>query len=156
MKKALVVYDSEFGNTKKIAEAIVDGLKSRYKVTLSRVNEAETRNLDSFELVVVGSPTQAFRPLPAVKEYLNELFSDALHGVNVAAFDTRFCQKDISNKFLAVMVKVFGYAAEPIGKRLVEKGGKMAAKPEGFCVKDTKGPLKDGEVERAKKWASKL
>lgn len=54
------------------------------------------------------------------------------------------------------MVGLFGYAAEPIAKRLKKAGGKEAAAPAGFIVTDTEGPLQDGELERAADWARQI
>jgi len=54
------------------------------------------------------------------------------------------------------MVKLFGYAAEPIAKRLGRKGGELAVTPEGFLVEGTEGPLKEGELERAAAWAERI
>jgi len=55
-----------------------------------------------------------------------------------------------------ILEKVFGYAAKPITEKLQKKGGDLAIPPEGFIVKDSKGPLKDGELERAESWAKLL
>ncbi|MDW7650182.1 MAG: hypothetical protein SCK29_00780 [Bacillota bacterium] len=54
------------------------------------------------------------------------------------------------------MAKRFGYAAKPIADKLVRKGGSLASTPEGFYVKDSEGPLKDGELKRAGDWAATL
>jgi len=48
---------------------------------------------------------------------------------------------------------VFGYAAGRIARNLKGKGGNLIASPEGFLVTSTKGPLKEGELERAAGWA---
>ncbi len=61
--------------------------------------------------------------------------------------------EDTPSRFLRFMESVFGYAAKPISEKLRRKGAEIIAAPEGFFVKDTKGPLKEGELERAKKWA---
>ncbi|GAI96433.1 unnamed protein product [marine sediment metagenome] len=50
-------------------------------------------------------------------------------------------------------MKLFGYAAKPIADKLEKKGGGLIIPPEGFFIKDSKGPLKDGELERAADWA---
>jgi hypothetical protein len=55
---------------------------------------------------------------------------------------------------LKVLARIFGYAAEPIGKRLAAVGGTVAAAPEGFIVVASEGPLQDGEPERAARWAA--
>jgi hypothetical protein len=64
--------------------------------------------------------------------------------VRVAAFDTRL---------KTVLVKIFGYAAPRIAATLKDKGGKLVAPGEGFLVKSAKGPVLDGEIERAAAWA---
>jgi hypothetical protein len=47
------------------------------------------------------------------------------------------------------MVRLFGYAAEPIAKSMVKKGGELVGDPVGFVVLDSEGPLKEGELERS-------
>ena len=67
---ALIVYDSIFGNTAQIAEAIADELKASEAVTLRPVAEASADDLDGISLLVLGSPTRGFRPTPAIQEFL--------------------------------------------------------------------------------------
>jgi flavodoxin I len=74
----------------------------------------------------------------------------------VAAFDTRFPESKINEiGILAFFVRIFGYAAEPIAKRL-QKGGELALEPEGFHVGDTEGSLLEGELEHAASWARQI
>ncbi len=115
--------------------------------------EVKSESLTSIDLLIVGSPTQAFRPLPAIKTWLANLKPDQLKGVKVAAFDTRIASQDVNSRVLPVMIKMFGYAAKPIADSLVKKGGRLVVPPEGFYVEDTEGPLKAGELERAASWA---
>ena len=58
--------------------------------------------------------------------------------------------------FLKFMAGLFGYAAEPIAKRLKKAGGDEAVTPAGFIVTDTEGPLKEGELERAAAWVKQI
>ena len=74
----------------------------------------------------------------------------------MAAFDTRADMEAVSPRFLRIMARTFGYAAEPIAARLVKQGGSQAIPPAGFLVKDTEGPLKDGELERAAAWGQAI
>ena len=87
---------------------------------------------------------------------LKSIPKGGLQGVKVAAFDTRADLKDVNSALLTAFVKLFGYAAEPIAGRLKKKGGQLIAAPEGFFIKDTEGPLKDGELERAAVWGARL
>ena len=85
-------------------------------------------------------------------KFLKKIESGKLEGVKVAAFDTRVAVEDTNVKILKGMIKLFGYAAEPIAKLLAQKGGKIIVKPIGVYVDDTKGPIKDGEKEKVIKW----
>jgi hypothetical protein len=117
----------------------------------------QPEQLAGLELLIVGSPTQKFRPLPAVTALLKELPDGALQGVKVAAFDTRVPVSEIEkNRILAFFVRIFGYAAKPIADRLAKKGGEPVAPPEGFYVGGTEGPLLEGELERAADWARQV
>ena len=154
--RSLVVYDSVFGNTEELARAMAGVLASAGEVAMKRAEEASAADLDGVELLVVGSPTRAFRPTPATMSFIKELAPDALRGVRVAAFDTRIDVEKINKRFLSFMVKSFGYAAKPIATALQRKGGSRAAEPAGFLVGDKEGPLIDGERERAVEWARAL
>lgn len=151
--KALVVYDSAYGNTKQVAQAIGEALGAE---TL-HVDALRPEHLAGLALLVVGSPTQKFSPLGSVTRFLKSIPADGLRGVRVAAFDTRITQEEIAKVgILAFFVKLFGYAAEPIAKRLTKKGGELAVAPEGFYVGGTEGPLLEGELERAAAWAGQI
>jgi len=154
--KALVVYDSFFGNTEQIAQAIGRALGSPEEVEVLRVGNVKPEQLTGLELLIVGSPTRGFRPTPAISNLLKSVPKNGLKGVKVAAFDTRIALSDIDSRILPVFVKVFGYAAKPIADGLTKKGGELIIPPEGFFVKGSEGPLKDGELERAADWAKQI
>jgi flavodoxin I len=171
--KAMVVYESVYGNTEKIAKAIgtslgsaigaavgsVDGpaLGSSANVEIARATDVRPGQLAGLGLLIVGSPTQKFRPLAAETGFLKSIPPNGLRGVRVAAFDTRFTQSAIDKvRILAFFVNIFGYAAKPIAAALQKKGGDLALPPEGFYVADTEGPLLEGELERAAAWAKQL
>ena len=143
--KVLIVYDSVYGNTEKIAKAIGGAITGDVKVLrLSEVNPAE---LAAVDLLVVGSPTQGGRTTPAIKEFLSKIPANALKNISVASFDTRLSTR---------LVGIFGYAAGKIAESLKTKGGTLILPPEPFFVKGREGPLKEGELERAASWAKRL
>jgi flavodoxin len=151
--KALVVYDSAFGNTEKIAQAIGEALGAE----ALRPGDVKPDHLEGLDLLLVGSPTQKFTALPSITRFLKSLPNGVLDGTKVAAFDTRFPQSQVDEVgILAFFARLFGYAAEPIGKRLEKKGGNLIVAPEPFFVSDTEGPLLDGELDRAKDWARQI
>ncbi|NLF13087.1 MAG: nitric oxide synthase [Anaerolineaceae bacterium] len=153
--KAMVVYDSKFGNTELIARAMGQALGPAADVEVVRVGDVRPGQLAGLDLLIAGSPTWRFRPTPAIKELLDNIPRGGLDGTKVAAFDTRLTPEKIEamSGFLARMVNIFGFAARPIGRKLEKKGGKPVATPEGFYVEDSEGPLREGELERAADWA---
>jgi flavodoxin len=150
---ALLVYDSLYGNTEKIAQAIGQVLGGRNEIRVLRVGDVKSTDLRNLNLLIVGSPTQAFRATAAIKKFVEGIRKDALEGVRVAAFDTRIAVEDVDSRIFPPFVKAFGYAAKPLAAGLVKKGGELAIAPEGFLVQGKEGPLKDGELERAARWA---
>jgi flavodoxin len=143
--KTLVVYDTTYNNTAKIAQAI--GAAQGGDVKVQKAGDVDVAELNSYDLLVIGSPTYAGRPMPSVVELLNKIPESAIKGKNIAAFDTR-----VPAKF----AKIFGYAADKIAKSLKDKGANLLLTPEGFFVTGKAGPLKDGEQERAAAWAKTL
>lgn len=154
--KALVFYDSFFGNTEIIAQIVADVIKTKYETSMARSNTLTQAQLSEYDLLIAGSPTRAFRPTPEITKLLAGVPAGALKGKKAAAFDTRVSVAEVNNKFLTFMVKLFGYAAEPLAKNLQKKGAELVIPPEWFIVTASEGPLKDDELERAAKWASEI
>jgi len=151
--KALIVYDSVYGNTERIAKSIGGAITGDVKVL--RAGEVNPSELKSIDLLIVGSPTHAFRATKPVQTFIDGISKDVLKGVKVAAFDTRMPEAEVG-KGLRFIMKVGGYAAPRIAEALKKKGGNLVAPPEGFLVKDKEGPLKEGELERAASWAKEI
>lgn len=145
--KALIVYDSVYGNTEKIAVALAEALAQQGDVKVLRASEVDLSELSSAGLLIVGCPTHGGRPTSAMQEFLNKIATSSLRGISAAAFDTRASVK---------WARIFGYAAGRIGNSLKGKGATLVASPEGFIVAGKEGPLKVGELERAKDWAERL
>jgi hypothetical protein len=155
--RALVVYESMFGNTKRVAEAIGRGLAARLPVDVIEVGEAPETIRDDVELVVVGGPTHEFglsspktrraaeaqsvsgviSPDKGVREWVACLHPHADHLV-VATFDTH-----IDKAWFP------GSASRRLEKMLRSMGLRSLAAPTSFFVHDSSGPLVGGEVERA-------
>lgn len=142
---ALIVYDSTYGNTEKIAKSIGGAITGNVKVL--RIGKVNPSELESIDFLIVGSPTYGGRPTPATLDFLNNIPESAVKGMSVAAFDTRVSAK---------WVKIFGYASGKISGSLKAKGGTLIMSPEGFFVKGAKGPLIEGELERAAGWAKEI
>lgn len=138
--KSLVIYDSNYGNTKIIAEAIAKGLSTK-AVTVESLGLEEFNGLD---MIIVGSPINGWRPSPKMITFLSNLKEGQLNNIKAATFDTR--------------IKAFfhGDAMKNIAKNLQKAGAQIVATSEAFVVKGKEGPLVEGEVERAEKWGAQL
>ena len=155
--KSIVVYDSQYGNTKLIADAIGRVLESSGRMFVMHASDVQPGDLMGINRLIVGSPTQQLSATPAVLNWIKTIPRGGLKGVRAAAFDTRFTEEKISqNKVLPFFVRIFGYGAKPISDRLEKKGAEIVLPPEGFYVADTEGPLLEQELERAAEWIKKM
>ncbi len=153
MSERLVIYDSVFGNTAKVAKAIGEALGD---TTVKKVSDISKADLENVKILFVGSPTRAFNPTPAVKNFLKGLKKGSLNDVKAAAFDTRIPLDKAELGFLRFMIKIFGYADTKMVKQLEKAGAEITLVSAGFAVKDSEGPLAEGELERARDWAKKI
>jgi flavodoxin len=142
---ALVVYFSKFGNTREVAEAIAATLGASGTTRSIPLDELVVSDLAEVDLVVMGSPTHRMNLPEEVRPLLAALPRRTLHRRPVAAFDTSYKMSAWLARFTA---------ARKLDKRLRKLGGKRLVPPETFHVVDRDGPLYDGEIDRAKAWAS--
>lgn len=154
--KALVIFDSVFGNTEKIARAITQGLNSTCEVQCLNAGEVSIAQLRAADLVVMGSPTRSFNATPATVSLLENIPTGALQGKKVAAFDTRILMTGVKGLLFKKIIDKGGYAAPRIASQLESRGGILALAAEGFFVKDEEGPLVEGEEARATRWVMGL
>lgn len=140
---ALVVYDSQYGNTERIARSIGDAMRRFGQVQVIRVGE-ESLDLTGVDALVIGCPTQGWRPTQAMQTLLQTLTPGRTKGIAIACFDTRFKKP----RWLT------GSAASNMARKLSDAGMTVATPPESFFVAGTEGPLLTGETERAATWAS--
>jgi flavodoxin I len=142
--KTLVVYDSIYGNTEIIARAIGDAIPGEVEVL--RVDQVKAGDLETVDLLIIGSPTHGALPTEAVQGLIERIGSPAHEGAKVATFDTRLTW--------GFLERWGGFAAPKMADSLKEKGWMLAGAPGGFFVKGLrKGPLKRGEADRAAAWA---
>lgn len=153
--KVIVIYDSIYGNTKKIAEAISEAVIPPDTVDILHTSKSNLSQLDGIDLLIIGSPTHGGRPSEGMQKFLSKIPANFLNNTDSAVFDTRFSYKD-QNFGLRMLMKAIGYAAEKEAKILVGMGGHLVVSPEGFIVQGKEGPLKEGEIERAIEWGKHL
>ena len=159
--KAVVVYESMWGNTAAIARAIAEGIGSGARALST--SEATGQALADVDLIVAGAPLMAFSL--ATESTRRSIGADSKHKDHppdlshasmrswleelpgrsgwCAAFETRLWWSP-------------GSSAKRIAKALTAAGYLAVASPERFMVLGTYGPLKDGEIERAKEWGKAI
>jgi hypothetical protein len=161
---ALIVYESMFGNTERIARAVRDGLRRYLPAETVPVNQSPDVVPDDVRLLVVGGPTHAFSmsrlstrqeagkqgdlvtPVEVgIREWLAVLKPGAdVDRPRVATFDTR------------VKVRMLPGSAARAAAKLLRRMGYRLNASESFFVSDTTGPIRDDEVERAQRWGEEL
>jgi hypothetical protein len=168
--RAVIVYESMFGNTRQIAQAIAEGFGPGADVRVLGVADADAAALEGAGLVVIGGPTHAWsmsRPGtrkgapgyttkagsdlvlepgadtgPGVREWLASLGQTS---ARAAAFDTR----------IKAPAALTGRASRAINRSLARHGLAVVAGPESFFV-DKKSHLVPGETDRARAWGARL
>lgn len=143
---ALVVFDSQYGNTQRIAQAIAEALRAFGPARALRADLVQPADLQGVDTLVVGSPTQGWRPTRPIRSFLAEIAPTRLQGMAIACFDTRFARP----RWLT------GSAAAEMAKGLQQAGVSLAVPPESFFVKASEGPLQADELDRAATWARVL
>ncbi|MGY1712215.1 flavodoxin family protein [Geodermatophilus sp. SYSU D00758] len=168
MTRALVVYESLFGNARTIARAVADGLSGQLPATVVAAAEAPTRIGSEVALLVVGGPNHAMamprratregavRDHPelhlatvdvGLREWLGELSLEA-PGLAAAAFDTRMDHPR--------MLVHLDHASRTEERLLTDRGCRLVAPAEHFRVTAAEGPLQAGEEDRAREWGAAL
>jgi hypothetical protein len=168
--RAVVVYESMFGDTRQVAEAIGDGLGVEFDVAVVSVSAVPTVQLNGVDLLVVGGPTHVRgMSRPKTREGARDQAAQAESGIalepeaagaglrewfttltdappQAAAFDTRV---DLSPLLT-------GRAAPKIARSLQRCGCRLIAEPESFLVTTKQPALVVGEWERARAWGTTL
>ncbi|HEU0028622.1 MAG TPA: flavodoxin family protein [Ktedonobacterales bacterium] len=143
---ALVVYDSQYGNTERVAQSIAEALSAFGKTRMVRASVAPAVELEGVDILILGCPTQGWRPTVAMRTFLENTSATQVRNQVIACFDTRFHRP----RWLT------GSAATVMARKLHQAGVRLAAPPESFFVVATEGPLEPGELERATAWARAL
>jgi hypothetical protein len=169
LMRALVVYESMFGNTHVVADRIGTGVGSVFEVVVTPVDEAEEAVILGADLLIVGGPTHVHGMTsettrksavdvaakdddldldpdaegPGLREWFHGL--PERRGATAAAFDTR----------VKAPVPLTGRASKGIARRLRRHGFALALDPESFLV-DKENHLIEGEAQRAEAWGAAL
>jgi flavorubredoxin len=147
LAKVIVVYESKYGNTKLVAETIIEGMRQvkGIEAFLSEVKEVDINQIPSYDAILIGSPNHIGGPTRGIRKFIDKLGKLNLGEKRFAVFDT-YLEKD------------FEKAVKKMEKRINEKapGLKMIAPGLSIGVQGMKGPIAGGELPKCKEFGKKL
>ena len=173
----VIVYESLFGNTHAIAEAIGEGVRhadQHARVRRVRVGEAEAGDVTDVDLLVVGGPTHALRMTSERTRRMGlegeekKAEAKGMHldtepgaeGPGLRDWFDALARVGRGNRAAAFDTRLgshlAGGASHGIARRLRHHGYELVAPPQGFVVEGTEGPLSKGERARAQAWGASL
>lgn len=145
MRKAIVIHDTKFGNTEKVAKALGLGMKERgIEVNCFKVGEVQIDKLTGYDLVVIGGPTHKLGLSEPMKDFLGKLEHADLRGKKAFVFDTR------------LKIRFAGSAGKRIEKELRRLRMSVVRPYSSAIVKGREGPLEEGVDEMFKQIAAEI
>ena len=145
--KILIAYDtgSVNRNTERVAKALSEVLREKgFDVDCFYVKDVDPTSVKNYDCVLAGSPTQWHKATGPIMQFLDRFRKDEFSGKLAAAFDTQ------------LQIPLSGNAAKGIEKKLEKLGFKIVMPPLVTYVEGKDIHLKDGELEKAKKYAEDL
>ncbi len=145
--ETVVVYDSRFGNTERLAQVMLDAIRPTGAVRMINLEALLPEGLGSPDLLLLGGPTQSHGLSARMRQFTDELVVRPGTAISAATFDTRY----------RLPSAVSGSAARAIARRLKQRGVQLLVEPESFFVSRDHPPvLEPGETERAAAWARQV
>ena len=146
MAKVIVVYESKYGNTRLVAETIIEGIRevSGTETVLSELKEVNLNQLSDFDAILVGSPNHIGNATRGIRKFIDKLGELNLQGKLTAVFDT-YLGGD------------FEKAVTKMEKRISKKvpGLELVVSGLSIRVKGLKGPIAEGELSKCKEFGIK-
>ncbi len=131
--KALVVYDSLYGNTEKVARALATGMtKQGVEITSVRANEGDSGTLVAYDVIAIGGPTHGLGLSKTMKAFMKQFEKADVKNKWGFAFDTK-----LKSRFA-------GSAGKKIEQQMEQHGMKIVMPHASAVVAGTEGPLKEG------------
>ena len=147
LSKAIIVYESKYGNTKLVAETIAGGMKEvgGIEAIVSEVKEVDLNTISDYDAILIGSPNHIGGPVGGIKKFIDKLGKILPEGKTLAAFDT-------------YLGKEFEKATKKMEKKIGEKVGSAKLVTPGLSIKvdGMKGPVSEGELPKCKEFGKKI
>lgn len=147
MIKAIVIYDTRHGNTKTVAEGIVQGIGASggIETELCFVEDVEMERIPEYDIVVIGAPNHYGKPSKTTKEFVKKLKELELEGKKFAAFDTCLRRQE---------GKAFGWIEKRM--RRMFRSSQVISPGLSILVGGTKGPILEGELPKCEKFGKMI
>ena len=150
MMKAIIVYESKYGNTKRVAETIADGMNEvpETEVVLTEFNNVDLTNIGEFDAILIGSPNHFGSATRSIKKFIDSLGKLNLENKWGAVFDT----------YIAKWSGDYEKAVKKMEKQIGEKvpGIRLVVPRLSIGVAATKGPIVEGEFHKCKEFGIKI
>lgn len=147
MVKVIIVYESKYGNTKRVGETIIEGMKKvgGIEVSIKELKEVDLEKIADYDVILIGSPNHMGGPTRGIKGFIDKLSKLHLKGKMFTVFDT-YLGKD------------FEKAVKKMEKRISEKVPEMKqiAPSLSIRVQGMKGPIVEGELLKCKEFGEKI
>jgi flavorubredoxin len=148
MVKVFVVYDTKWGNTKLVAEKIVEGMKEveGVETAISDVEEVDLEKVADYDAILIGSPNHMGGPVRGIKKLIGKIGKLDLKAKWVAVFDTNLGGNQLEK------------AVKKMEKRIGEKVPVLKLIVPGLSIKvgGMKGPIVEGELRKCKDFGNKI
>jgi len=149
--RVIVIYESKYGNTKLVAETIIDGMSKveGIETVIKELKEVDLNKIADYDVILIGTPNHYGGPTKKVKEFIDKLGKLHLKGKRFAVFDTYLGKK--SDYF-------FEKAVKKMEKTINEKAPALKQIAPGLSTKvqGTKGPIVEGELPKCKEFGKKI
>ena len=147
MTKVIVVYESKYGNTKQVAETIIEGINEIQKIeaVLGEPKRVELTEVLDSDVILIGSPNHFGGPTRGIKKFIDKLGKLPLKDKMFAVFDT-YINGD------------FEKAVKKMEKRISEKVPELKQIASGLSIKvqSAKGPIPEEELLKCKEFGEKI
>lgn len=147
MAKAIIIYESKYGNTKLVAETIAEGMRqvAEIETVVSELKNVDQKTFAMFDAILIGSPNHVGGATMGIRRFIDKLGKLKLEGKYVVAFDTY-----MGNQYEKTMRKM----EQQLSKKA--PGLKLISPGLSIMVKEMKGPISEGELPKCKDFGAKI
>ncbi|MBS7647741.1 MAG: flavodoxin domain-containing protein [Candidatus Bathyarchaeia archaeon] len=147
MVKVLIVFESRYGNTKRVAESIAEEMRevSGVEVSIKEFKEVNLKDIPFYDAVLIGSPNHIGGPTRGIRGFIDKLGKLKLEGKKYAVFDT-------------YMGRDFDKAVKKMEKRISEKAPGLTRLTAGLSIKvrGIKGPILEEELPKCREFGKSI